>query len=87
MEEELLSAVPCSSLAVESVVRVATVVTYIHSNHVCVCVYISQIFRFFFVEAQAGGLYGFCAGPRDARKIGILKLARFGDLRFHFSIH
>lgn len=41
MEEELLSAVPCSSLAVESVVRVATVVTYIHSNHVCVCVYIS----------------------------------------------
>jgi hypothetical protein len=43
MEEELLSAVPCSSLTVESVLRVAT----------------------------AGGLYGLCAGPRDARKIGI----------------
>ncbi|AEE80406.2 Mitochondrial import inner membrane translocase subunit Tim17/Tim22/Tim23 family protein [Arabidopsis thaliana] len=24
-----------------------------------------------FVEAQAGGLYGLCAGPRDARKIGL----------------
>ncbi|CAH8269544.1 unnamed protein product [Arabidopsis lyrata] len=43
MEEELLSAVPCSSLTVESVIRVAT----------------------------AGGLYGLCAGPRDARKIGL----------------
>ncbi|KAL1197855.1 Outer envelope pore protein 16-4 [Cardamine amara subsp. amara] len=43
MEEELLSAVPCSSLAVESAIRVAT----------------------------AGGLYGFCTGPRDARKIGL----------------
>ncbi|VVB06665.1 unnamed protein product [Arabis nemorensis] len=43
MEEELISAVPCSSLTIESVIRVAT----------------------------AGGLYGFCAGPRDARRIGL----------------
>ncbi|XP_024012944.1 outer envelope pore protein 16-4, chloroplastic isoform X2 [Eutrema salsugineum] len=48
MEEELLSAVPCSSLAVESVLRVST----------------------------AGGLYGFCAGPRDARRIGLSGLSQ-----------
>ncbi|KAJ0254989.1 Outer envelope pore protein 16-4 [Hirschfeldia incana] len=41
MEEELLAGVPCSSRAVESVIRVST----------------------------AGGLYGFCAGPHNARKL------------------
>ncbi|ESQ43784.1 hypothetical protein EUTSA_v10006304mg [Eutrema salsugineum] len=54
MEEELLSAVPCSSLAVESVLRVSTI----------------------FEHAQAGGLYGFCAGPRDARRIGLSGLSQ-----------
>ncbi|KAJ4872126.1 hypothetical protein Rs2_19127 [Raphanus sativus] len=43
MEEELLAGVPCSSRAVESVIRVST----------------------------AGGLYGFCAGPYNARKLGL----------------
>ncbi|KAH0884330.1 hypothetical protein HID58_060426 [Brassica napus] len=43
MEDELLAGVPCSSRAVESVIRVST----------------------------AGGLYGFCAGPRNARKLGL----------------
>ncbi|XP_010519337.1 PREDICTED: outer envelope pore protein 16-4, chloroplastic isoform X1 [Tarenaya hassleriana] len=43
MEEEQMSSVPCSSLAVESAIRVAT----------------------------AGGIFGFCAGPREGRRIGL----------------
>ncbi|XP_048609809.1 outer envelope pore protein 16-4, chloroplastic isoform X2 [Brassica napus] len=61
MEDELLAGVPCSSRAVESVIRVST----------------------------AGGLYGFCAGPRNARKLGIMKiyLFLFIYLRFLKNLH
>lgn len=72
MEEELISAVPCSSLTVESVIRVATVRTRERERERSSLLNSRIIFKVFVLMFffQAGGLYGFCAGPRDARRIG-----------------
>ena len=75
MEEELLAGVPCSSRAVESVIRVSTVIIYkslenLLSINQCLYVPICMNLLSHAIN-QAGGLYGFCAGPHNARKLGI----------------
>lgn len=74
MEEELIDAVPCSSLAVDAILRIGTVTKiYLRfrninsikvSPNACLLEY---NIAFYF---QAGAIWGLCAGPQLARKRG-----------------
>lgn len=74
MEDELNGVVPCSSLAVESTIRVGTVnFTNNFSSYNSFAI-ISSSKSFFPVHLQAGALWGLCMGPYNSRKNGNLKL-------------
>lgn len=74
MEDELNGVVPCSSLAVESSIRVGTVnFTNNFSNYDSFSLISSSEFPAP-VHLQAGALWGLCLGPYNSRKNGNLKI-------------
>lgn len=87
--EELTDDTPCSSIAVDSVLRIGYVYTsffslypYIYTQ-ISVCIYLCINAVFFL---QAGLLWGVCSAPYSANKLGHLLFISFFSFMGFFEV-
>uniref|UniRef100_M1C818 Protein translocase n=1 Tax=Solanum tuberosum TaxID=4113 RepID=M1C818_SOLTU len=79
MEVDIADDVPCSSIAVDSVIRMGTVIYSSYSSSL----YEIQLFLNLLL-LQAGLIWGSCSGPYDASKLGMFA-AIFSSTRCGFQ--
>lgn len=88
MEEDFRDAIPCSSLTVDSILRVGTVTKINILFHDCSLTLEAPtlLLKIILNSFQAGAIWGLCIGPQEARKRSkmLTKLLKSNQLYFFY---